>query len=659
MINLLKTLVAVILAAVGLLFLLLENPDEFKSELAEAISLNTPYQVSIEGNLAWRYWPPIAIEAEDVVLTAPNGALLAHARLMEIDVDLLPLLSRQHVVDVNSLSISGGWIDYEIKPAGNTNWTIPIGGQTGQSKDSPPPPTIHQFNLNNMTINYRAEQSYKTLVNHLTTSKLSLDSPFDISTSLEIEGHSLKEKIKIEATGQLIYASTNRLRFDRLVSTIGLGDDTELSINAAGELHTQRQVIILNEAGISYEAILASFTGIFNFAAEPRFDGELNLETASLNNLVDSPLPITALHLTSGLNASSQEVNLTTMEGGFDDTKFKGNLSVAMTEPLHLAGDLRFDQLQLSSNKQSSQPNTPTTTSATTSDPELLPLTLKPHRLDFILRVDKLRYRDFAFSDAKVEINSNRNQLELMANTKVLDGKLVASVTSDWSSSQLVASADRLDISTLTESRALTGSLTGHGEYDFKGNRLSHLEENLNGKTVVTISNGSIDVRPMKVLAATVDSLRGKQSRISTWPDDMQFKNMTSQHLFQNGTNSGQVLNAQIENLQLTASGGFSLAQSTLDYRLTAVFEQGNKGQFTVSDQLAGIRWPMRCQGNFSEEPVDLCFGQQGAIQDLVASIAKQELKRRSNKKLDDLIEEKVPEQLQDLTKDLLKGLFK
>ncbi|SVB96652.1 uncharacterized protein METZ01_LOCUS249506, partial [marine metagenome] len=138
-----------------------------------------------------------------------------------------------------------------------------------------------------------------------------------------------------------------------------------------------------------------------------------------------------------------------------------------------------------------------------------------------------------------------------------------------------------------------------------------------------------------------------------------QFENMASQHLFQNGTNSGQVLDAQIENLHLTASGGFSLAQSTLDYRLTAMFERGEKGQFTVSDQLAGIRWPMRCQGNFSEEPVDLCFGQQGAIQDLVASIAKQELKRRSNKKLDDLIEEKVPEQLQDLTRDLLNGLFK
>ena len=67
----------------------------------------------------------------------------------------------------------------------------------------------------------------------------------------------------------------------------------------------------------------------------------------------------------------------------------------------------------------------------------------------------------------------------------------------------------------------------------------------------------------------------------------------------------------------------------------------------------------MHCQGNFSEEPVELCFVQQGAIQELVADIAKQNIKRRGNKNLDRLIEEKVPEQLRDLTRDLLKDLFK
>ena len=134
---------------------------------------------------------------------------------------------------------------------------------------------------------------------------------------------------------------------------------------------------------------------------------------------------------------------------------------------------------------------------------------------------------------------------------------------------------------------------------------------------------------------------------------------MSAQHLFQGGTHKGQILNANIENLRLTAAGGFNIFQESLDYEITAMFERGTNGTFTVSDQLAGIRWPLKCQGNFDESPADLCFGQNGAIEELVANLVRQELKRKGNKKLDQLIEEKIPEGLQDLTRDLLKDLFR
>ena len=333
MIKPLKTLVVVIVAAVGLLFLLLENPNEFKSELAEIISLNTPYQVSIKGDLAWRYWPPLAIQAEDIILLGPSGKPLARIEHMEMDVDILPLLSQQNIVDVNGVYLTGGWIDYEINTAGDTNWTPPNNDRTGKTKESRPPPTVHQLNLKDLTINYRSEHGYTLLINHLTTSKLAIDSPFDISTSIETLNQETKEKINLEATGQLLYSSINRLRFDRLISTIRLGESLELSISAAGTLHPQRQVILLNEAVIVFDAMLASLKGIINFTGEPRFDGELNLEAANLRELVDLPFPLDRLQLTSGLMASSQEVRLTTIEAEIGRTRFKGNLAMQMTDP--------------------------------------------------------------------------------------------------------------------------------------------------------------------------------------------------------------------------------------------------------------------------------------------------------------------------------------
>ncbi len=659
MIKLIKTLLIVIAIALSLLFLLLENPNEFKSEIAEIVSLNTPYRVSIKGDLSWRYWPPVAIQAEDIVLIGADGSSLAHIELLEIDVDLIPLLSRQHIVDVNSLTLSGGRIDYEIKGTGTSNWTAPAANETRQSNILPPPPTIHQFKLNDVRINYIAEHSYTVMINHLSTSRLVMDSPFDISTSVEILDQETKGETKVEATGQLIYGSTNRMRFDRIVSSIKHQEEVQLNIKASGELHPNRKVILLNELDIVYENLVASLTGIVNFAGEPIFEGELSLETTNLSELIDSNLPINQLKLTSGLVAAKEDFRLIDIDGHSEVTPVKGNLSFGGPDLINLTGDLRFDELKLPDSRASSQLRESSFKKQTPVDPELLPQALRTRRVNLILRANKVRYGDFDFSMAKVEIKSDKNKLEMIANSRMLDGKLVSSLDSDWLDSRLVISVDRVDISTLTDSRTLTGRLTGHADLNFSGTRLSDLEQNLAGKTVLNITEGSIDVRPIKDLAVTIDSLRGKRSSISSWPDDIHFQNMSAQHLFQNGTYSGQVLNARIENLHLTALGGFNLAQKTLDYKLTTMFEPGKEGQFQVSDKLAGIRWPMRCQGNFHEEPREICFGQQAAIQEIITSIARQELKRRGNKKLDRLIEEKVPEQLQDLTRDLLKDLFK
>ena len=485
-----------------------------------------------------------------------------------------------------------------------------------------------------------------------------MDSPFDITTFMEILDHQTKERTEVEATGQLIYSSTNRIRFDRIVSTIKPREEVQVNIKASGEIHPGRQVILVNEIDIIYENMLASLTGVINYAGEPLFEGELILETTNFGELIDSNFPINDLKLKSGLAVAKEDFSLTDIEGQTASTSFKGNLSFEGPELLDLAGDLRFDELKLYRNGARSGAKA-SSYKKTLINPELLPMALRPHRLDLILRADKVSYDDLDFSMTKIEIKSDKNKLEVIANSKILGGKLVSSLDSDWLDSRLVISADRVDISPLTDSRTLTGRLTGHAELNFRGSHLSDLEKNLSGKTVLNIIEGSVDVRTIKNLAATIDSFRRKPSSLSSWPDKMRFENMSAQHLFQNGTNSGQVLNARVENMQLTAVGGFNLAQKTLDYKLTTIFEQGNEGPFYVSDSMSGIRWPMRCQGNFYEEPREICFGEQAAIQELLASIARQELKRRGNKKLDRLIEEKVPEQLQDLTRDLLKDLFK
>ena len=152
MVRLFQFLLIVSVATGGLLFLLLENPNEFKAEIARVVSLNSPYEVVIDGDLTWRYWPPIAIQAADVSLISPVGDTLATFAQLEIDVDLIPVLSQQHIVDINALSIRGGWINYDFTPAGDSNWQPSGTLSQGNAAQSPPLPTLHELNIHDLKI---------------------------------------------------------------------------------------------------------------------------------------------------------------------------------------------------------------------------------------------------------------------------------------------------------------------------------------------------------------------------------------------------------------------------------------------------------------------------------------------------------------------------
>ena len=667
MLRLLQFVVILLIGAAGLLYLLLENPNEFKQEISDAVSANTPYELKINGDLAWRYWPPVAIEISDVSLLASDSEPLATFDRLEIDVDLVPVLTRQYLKDINLISLKGGIVNI-VTDANGDNWQRPQMGDTAASQDdSPPPPAIHELSVEDITINYTTDGTrYTSVVDSLRTSRLAIDTPFDFSAAIQISisEPEAKNELGLGVSGSAIYQSTDRLRFDDVTANIKFNQYPTINLVTAGEYHAERDVVVLNRANVTFESLLASLTGIVKLGTSPRIDGELTLEAATLApvaSALDMDLPGSSLQLVTGIAAEPPLILLSAMKGRFDSTDFSGNLDIALAERMALGGDLRLDKLNTASYESTGAAGETTAKVSSDADPTVLPPELANNDLDLILRVDELTTADNTFKALKVEVDNDREQMQLVANTQVFDGKLVANINTQWQetpSTAVSVSMDRLNIAEIGDIALVTGTLTGNADLYFDGNRLSQLEQNMTGRSTYNITDGTLDVRPIKNLAAIIDSLRGKQSRISTWPDVMPFETMTAQHVFQDGTGSGQILNARVENLQVTALGGFNLTDGGIDYRVTAMFEQGDRGAFTVSDDLAGIRWPMHCQGTLSESPADLCFGQESAIQDLVADIAKQQLKRKGNEKLEELIDEKVPEELKEVTRKLLEGLF-
>jgi len=78
-----KTLLFIIMLAVVAFIAIgivaaLDNPEYYREKIQATAETETGFEIEINGELNWRYWPPIAISIEDVdVRTAGSDAPLA------------------------------------------------------------------------------------------------------------------------------------------------------------------------------------------------------------------------------------------------------------------------------------------------------------------------------------------------------------------------------------------------------------------------------------------------------------------------------------------------------------------------------------------------------------------------------------------------------
>jgi uncharacterized protein involved in outer membrane biogenesis len=334
-----------------------------------------------------------------------------------------------------------------------------------------------------------------------------------------------------------------------------------------------------------------------------------------------------------------------------------------------ITADLRIDKLD-TTDYWSDSPVTDNkgltdaaTKPAVPTDSELIPVRLLRHtHLKTIIRIDSLTGFGGDLRNAKVELRNDRKVLDLIANASGYDGRIVFSANTQLTgemSTEVQLTLDRLDIPKLVELEGVTGTLTANSNLKFDGSMLSQLQGTLAGKSTFFIRDGTLDVRPLKEVAKTIDSITRKTSSVSDWPDTMPFDSMAGNHVFTDGIETGQVFNASMKNISITALGGLSLQTETLNYDVTTTLKKTETGKFKISKQLSGIRWPLICSGKFSDSPVDLCLGRDGAISQLVTQVVKQDLRRRGSKKIEELINDNLPEEYKDITTKLFKNLFK
>ncbi|MCB1692849.1 MAG: AsmA family protein, partial [Pseudomonadales bacterium] len=117
-------ILAIPVILVGALFFLLSNPDYYRDQITKVVREQAGYELTIKGDISWRYFPPVALNVDQLDVRLPGAPEpLAALKSASIDLALWPLVMDGKVA-VNGLSASGITVNAIVGKDGKDNWTV-------------------------------------------------------------------------------------------------------------------------------------------------------------------------------------------------------------------------------------------------------------------------------------------------------------------------------------------------------------------------------------------------------------------------------------------------------------------------------------------------------------------------------------------------------
>ncbi|MCB1644281.1 MAG: AsmA family protein [Pseudomonadales bacterium] len=698
-----KIIIAIVVlipvALFAALLVLLDNPELFRDRLSDTLREETGFELNINGGITWRYWPPVAINIEDVSITpAGSDVTLASVRNAAVDLELFPLLSG--TVSVAGLNIDGLTVNAIVDENGLPNWSVagseaPDTGDTGAADPGQSASgggsgmalNIGEITISNALINYAdkpAGADYQIDIETFSTGAVIYDQLTALNFVLRLQDKVAGITANLAGEGQFSFgAGFTRYQFRdlQLQNRLSMPDMPEqtlsLTLNGAADLDdgTARLEDTRFEVAGLQGSTRMSVSGLNETLT---LDGNLSVSPFNANQVMKAlgmpaietanPQALSSISVTTRINGTLPTISLSDLQIGLDSSSIKGSASVTLGDILAAGFDLKLDQITVSDYlpPAATDAQAPVVAASTETAPpvdsEVIPVDLlRQYALDGKFSIGSATYDTFTFNDISLAVKNATGRLNVDFAAAGYEGKVNANINSTLSAMPTTTAKfgiQGLNITQLTGFEWITGIIALDAGLDFKGRMLSEVLDTLDGNNTFTITDGTLDVTPVKSVATSIDNLRGKTSSVAEWPDKMPFKQLNGKLTLNDGIEANQQLNVQLENMSLAGTGGIDYWQSQLAYDIEVVMQETVDGQFRVHPPIAGLKWPLHCEGAMTDSPVDLCFPDGKAVQKLVTEIVKQEVKRQGKQKLQEKIEEKLPDEIKDKAKDLLKGLF-
>lgn len=681
-------LIAVVIAAPFFL-----DPNDFKTEIANAVEKSTGRKLAISGDLNLSIFPWLGVNTGKLTLGNREGFKdreFATIESAQIRVELLPLLRSE--VKMDSLVLSGLELQLERLKNGKDNWSD-LAGSSKTTKNKKTTENnapklaalaIGGITIDNANIRFRdaqAKQDLKLTELSLKTGKLELGAPIDIElkTTLSAQQPDIKGSLTLDTELQANpFAGTYQL------------SDTRLSINLKGKELPGGNLIATLEANVAANLIkqtlaLSGLTlkseplnikGDMNvrkiFANNPEISGKVKVTAFNPQKLLkklDIAIPsmadtkaLTQAAFDTNVSGDLNKIKLTQLKLIIDDSLIEGQITLINNKTKNINYSLNLDRIDL--DRYLPPPTTQTSSFG------IIPTAIAAAKPAPLFPVDLLRSFDMSGDIKAGQVIMNRLQIDNI-NTKInqqqgylkiepikgdaYDGKYLGHIHIDArranGNSPLISVNESLTnvnidpvIKIITGKEALSGTGNVSAVLNTRGQSIAALKKALNGEVKLSLIDGAI--KTVSMAKTILDSYSQHTNKSKATPrdgkDGTPFTNMKSSFQVRNGVmhSNDLVINTPLPPLPLIrGKGSINLNSNTLEYTFKTTANKELVSLIRQSKSLIGVQIPIDCIGNLAKPSCKVNWDK------ILSQLLKKEIKKQEKKLLDSILGKKKKKQ--------------
>ena len=647
-----------------LLVRLAEN--EAKNLAREFVFSNTGYELTIAGDLEFKYFPSFGVIFSDVRVRNQNFSQeLASASELRVDLTVETIFGS--VIDVQELSIHDLHMNLLVNPDGENIWRQKQLDNTNEISEDE---TSQSINYGSVSIEkirvlnasmdiQNASQGYRYNLSNINfeSNNTNLNGlPFEIKSTFSF----------------LDSGMTNSLPVD-LQSTISLGADLrEVEFRDINFLITP--MILMGSIDVSNENNELIYDGAFQ---SNNFDVVALMRTAGLvqhePEFSGSVEASETLSFGFDFKGGQSELALESFQGNLGETVFQAKADVRFKDeynPYSSRYELRASRIDLSpfigaiSNNQDSDQPFSSETYQTQDNRFDLPLDIiKDLNLLGSVAIESITANEFAIEDVNLFTNLEDGVLDIeLQPTNLYGGNAqgLFRIDTNQPTPEVMAqlSVKNISMSDITSATAqelpVQGRLSLKGNYEAFGENSEKLLDTLAGSTEFSVAENSFDISLIKQIFTEIASLSPSGESIQQWPDIIQFNQLQGGVRFDEGL-TNQEIELRLDNLNILSTGGIDLEQRAFDYYLEFSFLTPPETQtIPINELYQNIIWPVRCNARFDSSTDQYCRPDFSRIREIFSQLSTNAVRQI----IEDEITEQVPQFFQEPANSILREIL-